>query len=92
MNTDGNTGANTLRVDGELIGRTAEHRYTGRAIVQTALRITTWTSRRNWTGSFRYDRFRHEHDVVNANTILANDIDSAISTCEWQSAAVSGSR
>ena len=73
VNTDGNTEANTLRVDGELIGRANEHRYHGSRDCETDLRITTSTYARNWTGSFRYDRFVTKRLFVNANTILAND-------------------
>jgi putative salt-induced outer membrane protein YdiY len=72
VNTDGNTDANTLRVDGELIGRTTEHRYTGRAIVNRSQDRDVDIAR-NFTGSLRYDRFVTRRLFVNANTILAND-------------------
>jgi putative salt-induced outer membrane protein YdiY len=72
VNTEGNTQAETLRVDSELVGRSSQHRYTGRAIMNRAQDHDVDIAN-NWTGSLRYDRFFTKRLFVNANTILAND-------------------
>jgi putative salt-induced outer membrane protein YdiY len=72
VNTEGNTEADTLRVDGELVGRSSKHRYTGRAIMNRSQDHEVDIAN-NWTGSLRYDRFFTRRLFVNGNTILAND-------------------
>jgi putative salt-induced outer membrane protein YdiY len=72
VNSDGNTEVNTLRLDGEVIGRTTGHRYTGRATVNRSQDRSEYIAH-NWTTSFRYDRFFRRRLFVNANTILTND-------------------
>ncbi len=70
--TDGNSQVNTLRLDSELIGRTTEHRYTGRGTVNRTQDHDVQTAN-NWTTLFRYDWFFTRRVFLNANTILTND-------------------
>lgn len=72
VNSDGNTEVNTLRLDGEVIGRTSGQRYTGRATVNRSQDRHEYIAH-NWTTSFRYDRFFTRRLFVNGNTILSND-------------------
>jgi putative salt-induced outer membrane protein YdiY len=70
--TDGNSEVNTLRLDGELVGRTPDHRYTGRATINRAQDREVETAN-NVTTLFRYDRFLTRRLFLNGNTILTND-------------------
>lgn len=70
--SSGNSDANALRFGGELVGRTLSNRYTAGATVNRAQEHGAATAR-NWTTTFRYDRFITERLFVNGNTLLSND-------------------
>lgn len=72
VDTGGNTDVNSLRLDGEVVLRARENRYTFSGAVNRAEDRGLETAR-NWTSSVRYDRFLSERLFVNANTILTND-------------------
>jgi putative salt-induced outer membrane protein YdiY len=72
VNSDGNTEVNTLRLDGEVVGRTIGHRYTGRTTVNRSHDREEYLAH-NWTTSFRYDRFLTRRLFLNGNTIWSND-------------------
>ncbi len=72
VDTGGNTEVNSLRVDGEVVLRARENRYTFSGAVNRAEDRGLETAR-NWTSSARYDRFLGERLFVNANTILTSD-------------------
>jgi putative salt-induced outer membrane protein YdiY len=72
VNSDGNTEVNTLRLDGEVIGRTTGHRYTSRTTINRSHDRDEYLAH-NWTTSFRYDRFLTRRLFLNGNTIWSND-------------------
>ena len=72
VDTGGNTDVNSLRLDGEVVLRARENRYTFSGAVNRAEDRGLETAR-NWTSAARYDRFLSERLFVNANTILTSD-------------------
>jgi hypothetical protein len=68
----GNSPLNTLRIGGELVGRTVANRVTLGGTVNRA-RDRNVDTARNWTTSFRYDRFITRRLFVNGNTIVSSD-------------------
>jgi putative salt-induced outer membrane protein YdiY len=68
----GNTDANTLRLSGELITRSVANRFTASGTLNRAREQDIPTAR-NWSGSFRYDRFLTRRLFVNGNTIVSSD-------------------
>lgn len=72
VTTAGNTEVNSLRLDGDVVARADEHRYSGSAAVTRAKDRGVETAH-NWTTAFRYDRFLSTRLFLNANTILTSD-------------------
>lgn len=72
VTTSGNTEVNSLRVDGDVVLRQRENRYTFAGAANRAKDRGVETAR-NWTGSARYDRFFTPRVFVNGNVILTND-------------------
>jgi putative salt-induced outer membrane protein YdiY len=72
VDTGGNTDVNSLRLDGEVVMRARENRYTFSGAVNRAEDRGVETAR-NWTSSARYDRFLTERLFLNANTIFTSD-------------------
>lgn len=70
--TSGNTDVNSLRLDGEIVARARQNRYTGSAIVNRASDSGTETAR-NATFSGRYDRFVTTRLYFNGSAIFTND-------------------
>jgi putative salt-induced outer membrane protein YdiY len=70
--TSGNTDADNLRLDGDVVARNGENRYTANAAVTRAEDDGAETAR-NWTTGLKYDRFVTPRLFFNANTILTND-------------------
>jgi len=70
--TEGNTEVNNLRLDGDIVARAGDNRYSGNAAV-TRARGSGVETARNWTMGAKYDRFLSARLFVNANTILTND-------------------
>ena len=70
--TGGNTDVNSLRLDGEVVARATDNRYTANAIVNRASDSGVETAR-NATGSFRYDRFLNRRLYLNGSAIFTND-------------------
>lgn len=70
--TTGNTDVNNLRLDGDLVAKASDNRYTANAAVTRAEDRGVETAR-NWTAAFKYDRFLTARVFFNANTILTND-------------------
>lgn len=72
IDTGGNTDVNSLRLDGDVVVRQRDNRYTGAGVVNRA-RTSGVETARNWSATGRYDRFLTARLFVNANTILTND-------------------
>lgn len=72
VDTGGNTDVKNLRLDGDLLARAGEHRYTVNAAV-TRARDRGLETARNWTAGVKYDRFLSPRLFLNANTILTSD-------------------
>lgn len=72
VSSGGNSDVNTVHVDGDLVARADEHRYTVSAVVNRA-KDNDLENARNWTTSFKYDRFISSRLFVNANAIFTND-------------------
>jgi putative salt-induced outer membrane protein YdiY len=72
VSSAGNTDVNNVHVDGDLVARAGAHRYTVSAAVNRA-EDSDVESARNWSTSFKYDRFLNPRLFVNANAILTND-------------------
>jgi putative salt-induced outer membrane protein YdiY len=72
VNADGNTEVNSLRLDGDLVVRQLQNRYSASAAVNRAQDRGTETAR-NWNTAFNYDRFLNDRLFVNGNAILTND-------------------
>jgi putative salt-induced outer membrane protein YdiY len=72
VTTAGNTDVNNLRLDGDVVARAGENRYTGNAAVTHAEDRSLETAR-NWTAGLKYDRFLTLRLFFNANTILTSD-------------------
>jgi len=70
--TAGNTDVNNLRLDGDVVARAGENRYTGNAAVTRAEDSGAETAR-NWTMGVKYDRFLTTSLFLNASTILTSD-------------------
>ena len=70
--TGGNTEVNSLRLDGEVVTRDAENRYTANAAVNHASDSGNETAE-SWTGAIKYDRFLTTRMFVNANSIFTHD-------------------
>lgn len=70
--TSGNTDVNNLRLDGDVMARAGENRYTANAAVTRAKDRGVETAR-NWTAGLKYDRFLTSRLFLNASTILTND-------------------
>ncbi|MBI2186269.1 MAG: DUF481 domain-containing protein [Acidobacteria bacterium] len=77
--TEGNTEVNNLRLDGDVVARAGENRYSGNAAV-TRARGSGVETARNWTIGLKYDRFVSPRLFVNANTILIADAGISILT------------
>jgi putative salt-induced outer membrane protein YdiY len=72
VSSAGNTDVNSLRLDGDVVVRAAANRYTASAAVTRAEDRDVETAR-NWSGTFKYDRFLTPRLFVNANAIFTND-------------------
>lgn len=72
LSTGGNTDVNSLRLDGEIVARAANNRYTGSGIVNHASDSGRETAR-NSTFAGRYDRFLSEQLYLNGSAIFTND-------------------
>ena len=70
--TSGNTDVNSLRVDGDVVARTAANRYTANAALIRAKDSGIETAR-TWTTAFKYDRFVTPRLFLNASSSLTND-------------------
>jgi putative salt-induced outer membrane protein YdiY len=68
----GNTDTSAVRFGGELVGRAQSNRVTASATLNRAREQDVATAR-NWSTSFRYDRFVSQRFFVNGNTILSSD-------------------
>ena len=68
----GNSDINSLRLDGDVVVRAAANRYTASAAVTRSEDRDVETAR-NWSTSFKYDRFVSPRLFLNANAILTND-------------------
>jgi putative salt-induced outer membrane protein YdiY len=72
VSSAGNTDVNSLRLDGDLVARTAADRYTTSASVTRSEDRDVETAR-NWSASLKYDRFVSSRLFFNANAIFTND-------------------
>lgn len=72
VTTAGNTDVNNVRLDGDVMARIGDNRYTGSAALTRAHDRGLETAR-NWTAGVKYDRFLTQRLFVTANTILTND-------------------
>ena len=72
VSSGGNSDINTVHVDGDLVARTGEHRYTVSAVLNRA-EDKDVESARNWSTSLKYDRFVTSRLFVNANAIFTSD-------------------
>jgi putative salt-induced outer membrane protein YdiY len=72
VSSAGNTDVNSIHVDGDLIARVNEHRYTVSAATNRAEDDDVESSR-NWSTSIKYDRFVSSRLFVNANAIITSD-------------------
>jgi putative salt-induced outer membrane protein YdiY len=70
--TSGNTDVNSLRLDGEIVTRAGENRYTASAAVNHASDNSRETAE-SWTSAIKYDRFLTTRMFVNANSIFTHD-------------------
>jgi putative salt-induced outer membrane protein YdiY len=72
ITTGGNTDVNSLRLDGDVVARTAANRYTANAALIRAKDRGIETAR-TWTTALKYDRFLTPRLFLNASTSLTND-------------------
>lgn len=72
ITTAGNTDVNNLRLDGDIVARTGENRYTANGAVTRSEDRGTETAR-NWTAGGKYDRFLTPRLFLNANAIFTSD-------------------
>ena len=72
VSSAGNTDVNSLRLDGDLVTRAGDHRYTLAAAITRAEDHDVETAR-NWSAAFKYDRFVSPRLFVNGNVIFTND-------------------
>ena len=72
IDSGGNTSVNSLRVDGDVVLRMRENRYTVAGDINRA-EDRGVTTAQNWTASARYDRFLTPRIFINANAIFTND-------------------
>ena len=72
VSSAGNTDVNNVHIDGDLVARANANRYTVSTAVNRA-EDDDVESARNWSSSFKYDRFLTTRLFVNANAILTND-------------------
>jgi putative salt-induced outer membrane protein YdiY len=72
LSTAGNTDVNSLRLDGDLVVRRRDNRYTASAAFNRSEDHDEETAR-NWNMAANYDRFLTERLFVNANAIFTND-------------------
>lgn len=72
ITTSGNTDVNSLRLDGDVVARTAANRYTGNAALIRAKDQGIETAR-TWTTGLKYDRFVTPRLFLNASGSLTND-------------------
>jgi len=70
--TGGNTDINNFHLDGEVVGRREEDRFTTGAVVNRAEDAGRQTAR-NATVAFNYDRFFTERLFANGSAIFTND-------------------
>ncbi len=72
ITTSGNTDVNSLRLDADVVARTAANRYTGNAALIRAKDQGIETAR-TWTTGLKYDRFVTPRLFLNASGSLTND-------------------
>ncbi len=72
ITTAGNTDVNNLRMDGDVVARGGENRYSASAAVTRAQDRGVETAR-SWSTALKYDRFLSERLFVNGNAILTSD-------------------
>ena len=72
VSSAGNTDVNSLRLDGDIMTRAGANRFTISAAVTRAEDSDVETAR-NWSGTFKYDRFLSPRLFMNANAIFTND-------------------
>ena len=72
LQTGGNTEVNSLRLDGDVVIRQLDNRYTATAAVNRAEDRGTQTAQ-NWNAGVNYDRFLTARLFANANAIFTND-------------------
>jgi putative salt-induced outer membrane protein YdiY len=70
--TDGNTDTENYYLDGELVARTAESRYTAGALVNYA-EDEAKTTTDNWTCYLKYDRFVNQNWYLYGNGVFKQD-------------------
>jgi putative salt-induced outer membrane protein YdiY len=72
VSSGGNTEVNNLRLDGDILARAGDNRYSISAAITRAEDNDVETVR-HWSGAFKYDRFVSSRLFVNANSIFTND-------------------
>ena len=72
VSTAGNTDVNNVHVDGDLVVRASANRYTVSVAINRA-EDRDVESARNWSSSFKYDRFLIPRLFANANAIFTSD-------------------
>jgi putative salt-induced outer membrane protein YdiY len=72
VETGGNTTVSSLRLDGDMLVRARDNRYTVAAAINRA-EDRSVTTAQNWTSSARYDRFLTPRVFVNGHAIFTND-------------------
>jgi putative salt-induced outer membrane protein YdiY len=72
LSTSGNTDVNSLRLDGEVVTRARQNRYTGSAVVNRASDRSVETAR-NASFAGRYDRFVSKRLYFNGSALFTND-------------------
>jgi putative salt-induced outer membrane protein YdiY len=72
LSTGGNTDVNSLRLDGEVVMRQRDNRYTASGLVNNARDHDVETAR-NATGSLRDDRFLNPRLYLNGSGIFTHD-------------------
>ena len=72
LSTSGNTDVNSLRLDGEVVTRARQNRYTASAVVNRASDSSVETAR-NATFAGRYDRFVSKRLYLNGSALFTND-------------------
>jgi putative salt-induced outer membrane protein YdiY len=68
----GHTDVNTLRLDADVLARAGDNRFTAAGLVNRAEDRGVETAR-NWSSTFKYDRFLTDRLFVNGNTIFTSD-------------------